>query len=92
MKTQFSPPTPSPRTPFRCAGPLHNPTAGQVTQLVALTGLGLYAVTGTTLVPMALVLHLATTLILFLLIPYSKMVHGFFRLAALVRDAQTTDK
>ena len=31
---------------------------------------------------------LGTVLGLFLLVPYSKMAHGFYRLAALVRDAQ----
>lgn len=56
---------------------------------VALTGLVLYAATGTTWVGPLLAIHLATVLTLFLLMPYSKMVHGAFRLAALVRDAQT---
>ncbi len=35
-----------------------------------------------------LALHLGAVLSFFLLMPYSKMVHGFFRLAALTRDAQ----
>ena len=55
---------------------------------VALTGLVLYAATGTTAVPLLLALHLGAVLALFLLMPFSKMVHGFYRLAALVRDAQ----
>ncbi len=54
---------------------------------VALTGLALYAVTGTGLVAPLLALHLATVLTLFLLMPYSKMVHGFFRLTALIAEA-----
>jgi len=53
----------------------------------ALTGLILYAATGSALVAPLLALHLATVLALFLLMPFSKMVHGFFRLAALTAEA-----
>ena len=53
----------------------------------ALSGLVLYAATGTGLVAPLLALHLATVLALFLLMPFSKMVHGFFRLAALTAEA-----
>lgn len=53
-----------------------------------LTGLMLYAATGTGAVPVLLAIHLGTVLAFFLTLPYSKMVHGFYRLAALVRDAQ----
>ncbi|WMS44453.1 tricarballylate utilization 4Fe-4S protein TcuB [Acuticoccus sp. MNP-M23] len=53
-----------------------------------LTGLLLYAATGTAAVPALLAVHLGAVLTLFLLAPYSKMVHGFYRLAALTRDAQ----
>ncbi|WP_212524500.1 tricarballylate utilization 4Fe-4S protein TcuB [Actibacterium sp. MT2.3-13A] len=56
--------------------------------LVALTGLALYAATGTVLVPALTALHLGFVLGFFLMTPYSKMVHGFYRLAALARDAQ----
>ncbi|MEM7641141.1 MAG: tricarballylate utilization 4Fe-4S protein TcuB [Pseudomonadota bacterium] len=52
------------------------------------TGLALYAATETSLVAPLLALHLGTVLAFFLTAPYSKMVHGFFRLAALLRDAQ----
>ena len=52
------------------------------------TGLALYAATGTAMVGPLLALHLGTVLAFFLTAPYSKMVHGFYRLAALVRDAQ----
>ncbi|WP_171060858.1 hypothetical protein [Poseidonocella sp. HB161398] len=31
--------------------------------------------------------HLGSVLTLFLLMPYSKMVHGFYRMAALTREA-----
>ncbi|QYK42115.1 MAG: tricarballylate utilization 4Fe-4S protein TcuB [Paracoccaceae bacterium] len=55
--------------------------------LVALTGLALYAATGTGIVGPLLALHLASVMVLFLLMPYSKMVHGFYRLAALVAEA-----
>lgn len=54
---------------------------------VAATGLALYAATGTGIVGPLLAIHLATVMVLFLLMPFSKMVHGFFRLAALVVDA-----
>ena len=53
----------------------------------ALSGLMLYAATGTDLVRPLLAVHLATVLALFLLMPFSKMVHGFFRLAALTAEA-----
>jgi citrate/tricarballylate utilization protein len=55
---------------------------------VSFTGLALYAATGTVLVAPLLAIHLGAVLAFFLLIPYSKMVHGFFRFTALIRDAQ----
>ncbi len=55
---------------------------------VSFTGLALYAATDTVPVPPLLALHLATVLTFFLLMPYSKMVHGFYRMAALIRDRQ----
>lgn len=55
----------------------------------AATGLALYWAGGTAFVRPLLVAHLGAVLVLFLTLPYSKMVHGAFRLAALVRDAQT---
>jgi len=54
----------------------------------ALSGLILYAATGTSFVSTLLAIHLGAVLAFFLLLPYSKMVHGAFRFAALVRDAQ----
>lgn len=54
---------------------------------VALSGLALFATSGTGLVGALLALHLATVMVLFLLMPFSKMVHGFYRLAALVAEA-----
>lgn len=56
--------------------------------VVAASGLALYAATGTSWVFGLLALHLGSVLAFFLLIPYSKMVHGFYRLAALARDVQ----
>jgi citrate/tricarballylate utilization protein len=53
-----------------------------------LTGLLAYAATGTALVSPMLAIHLGFVLSFFLLMPYSKMVHGFFRFASLVRDSQ----
>lgn len=56
--------------------------------LVAASGLLLYAATGTAAVEWLLAMHLGAVLAFFLLMPYSKMVHGFYRFAALLRDAQ----
>lgn len=55
---------------------------------VGFSGLVLYGLGGTTLMPTLLALHLGSVLAFFLLTPYTKMAHGFYRLAALVRDAQ----
>lgn len=55
---------------------------------VAVTGLALYAAAGTSAAAGLLAIHLGTVLTLFLLLPFSKMVHGFFRLAALTAEAQ----
>ncbi|MYK31686.1 MAG: tricarballylate utilization 4Fe-4S protein TcuB, partial [Boseongicola sp. SB0670_bin_30] len=55
---------------------------------VSATGLALYAATGSLAVEWLLPVHLGTVLTFFLLTPYSKMVHGFYRLAALALDAQ----
>ena len=53
---------------------------------VSATGLLLYAATGTGAVAWLLPVHLGTVLTFFLLTPYSKMAHGFFRMAALTKD------
>lgn len=60
--------------------------------LVAATGLMLYLLGGTTAMPALFALHLASILVLFLLMPFSKMVHGFFRLAALIAEAGKADR
>jgi citrate/tricarballylate utilization protein len=54
---------------------------------VGATGLLLDAASGTGAVAWLLPLHLGTVLTFFLLTPFSKMAHGFYRLAALTRDA-----
>jgi citrate/tricarballylate utilization protein len=53
--------------------------------LVATTGLLLVPAKGTTALPITLAVHLATVMAFFLLMPYSKFAHGFFRGAALVK-------
>lgn len=55
---------------------------------VALSGLGLYGLADTALMPTFLALHLGAVLSFFLLTPFTKMAHGFYRLTALIRDAQ----
>ena len=55
---------------------------------VSATGLALYAATGSAAVEWLLPVHLGTVLTFFLLAPYSKMAHGFYRLAALIKDAE----
>lgn len=54
---------------------------------VSTSGLLLYVATGSGLLPYLLTFHLATVLTLFVTLPYSKFVHGFYRLAALIRNA-----
>lgn len=59
--------------------------------LVSTSGLALYLLGGvTSLSGELLAVHLGLVMTFFLLMPYSKMAHGFFRLAALIRDAQKT--
>ena len=53
----------------------------------ALTGLALLALRGTEAMGVALAVHLGVILALFVTLPYSKMVHGVYRGAALLRSA-----
>lgn len=53
---------------------------------VGFSGLVLYALGGTAAMPALLVLHLGSVLAFFLLTPFTKMAHGFYRLTALVKD------
>jgi len=54
---------------------------------VSASGLLLYAASGSGIVSVLLPLHLGTVLTFFVLTPYSKMAHGFYRMAALTRHA-----
>jgi citrate/tricarballylate utilization protein len=56
--------------------------------LVGLSGLLLYALRSSALMTPMLALHLGAVLAFFVTLPYSKMVHGFYRFATLVRAAQ----
>ncbi len=56
--------------------------------LVGLTGLLLYWCSGTPVAGGLLIVHLSVVATFFIAIPYSKMSHGFFRLAALCRESQ----
>ena len=60
--------------------------------ITGATGLALYAAAGTTLVGPLLAIHLGAVCAFFLTMPYSKMAHGFYRFAALVRDAQAQNR
>ena len=51
----------------------------------ALSGLVLYLAGSTNLVAILLAFHLGSVLCLFVLLPFSKMVHGFYRLLALAK-------
>lgn len=55
--------------------------------LVAVTGMLLLSVRSTGVMPVVLVLHLATVATLFVTAPYGKFVHAVLRYAALVRFA-----
>jgi citrate/tricarballylate utilization protein len=59
--------------------------------LVSATGLFLYWFGQGGALPWLLAIHLGAVLAFFLLMPFSKMAHGFYRMAALVRDAQQKD-
>ena len=55
---------------------------------VGASGLALYWLGATAAMPAALALHLGAVAAFFVLTPYTKMAHGFYRLTALIRDAQ----
>ncbi|WP_116133110.1 tricarballylate utilization 4Fe-4S protein TcuB [Tropicimonas sp. IMCC34043] len=52
------------------------------------TGLALYAATGTAAVPSLLAIHLGCIVAFFLLLPFTKMIHGFYRFATLIVEEQ----
>lgn len=55
--------------------------------VVAASGLALYAARGSLLATPLLIGHLGAVLAFFLTLPYSKMVHGAYRIAALAAEA-----
>ncbi len=55
--------------------------------LASLTGLALLALRETGAMGILLAIHLGTVLALFIVLPYSKFVHGIYRFAALIRYA-----
>jgi citrate/tricarballylate utilization protein len=55
--------------------------------MIALTGLFLLAVRATGAMGLAMAVHLGFILAFFVVLPYSKMVHGVYRSAALLRSA-----
>ena len=55
--------------------------------LISASGLALWLARGHTDMPLWLCIHLATVMALFVTLPYSKMAHGFYRGAALLRHA-----
>lgn len=55
--------------------------------VVSTSGLALYLFAETAWLAALLAFHLGAVLAFFLLTPYSKMAHGFFRLTALVKEA-----
>lgn len=54
----------------------------------SLTGLALLCCRGTSYAGILLTTHLGVVLTFFLMVPYSKMVHGLYRLLALIYSAQ----
>lgn len=55
---------------------------------VAASGLALWLLGNSPAMPALLALHLGGVLSFFLVTPYSKMAHGFYRLTALIREEQ----
>ncbi|EEX08747.1 4Fe-4S ferredoxin, iron-sulfur binding [Ruegeria lacuscaerulensis ITI-1157] len=57
---------------------------------IAASGLALYGLGSTAAMPLLLALHLGAVLAFFVLAPFTKMAHGAYRFAALLRDATRT--
>ena len=60
--------------------------------LVSASGLVLLAVRETSLMGITLAIHLGLVYGFFLILPFSKFVHGLYRFAALVASAGETQK
>ena len=60
--------------------------------LVIATGLALLAARSTSAMGILLAIHLGVVLGFFLMMPYSKFVHGFYRSAALLKAAIERDR
>ena len=58
--------------------------------LVSFTGLVLLVVRETSFMGLALAVHLGIVYGFFLILPYSKFVHGLYRFAALIASAAET--
>jgi citrate/tricarballylate utilization protein len=56
--------------------------------MTSLTGIALLLLRETSAMGLLLALHLGFVFALFITLPYSKFVHGIYRLAALVRYAR----
>jgi citrate/tricarballylate utilization protein len=59
--------------------------------LTSLTGLLLLMLRDSTAMPALLIVHLGVVMALFITMPYGKFVHGFYRVAALVKHAIETE-
>jgi len=58
----------------------------------SVTGLLLLMLRDSTAMPALLILHLGVVMALFITMPYGKFVHGFYRVAALVKHAIETER
>ena len=55
--------------------------------LISASGLALLVYRDTPAMALLLILHLGFVMALFLTMPYSKFAHGFYRMAALLKNA-----
>ena len=60
--------------------------------IIALTGLGLLMARATSAMGILFAIHLGAVLAFFLMMPYSKFVHGFYRGLALIKAANERDR
>ncbi len=55
--------------------------------IISLSGMLLLAMRQTTVMPLLLAIHLGFVMAFFLIMPYCKFIHGFYRVAALLKSA-----